>query len=190
MTWEADLQSVFEDLEQQAEGLLLEERDLEVAERARAEYATVTLASRLRASLGTHTSVRVLGVGVLDGELRRIGPDWLLLAADRPPTEWIVRTAALSRVRGASARSLDPSAHRLTGRLGLRSVLRGLAEMRAPVQVHHLDGTQSQGHLARVGEDFVELVAEARTTPVRRASAPAADLIPYAGIGAVRSVLP
>ena len=50
--------ALFDDLEQQAESLYAEERDLELADRTRAEYSAVTLASRLMASLGTVSSAK------------------------------------------------------------------------------------------------------------------------------------
>ena len=52
---------LFDDLEQQAEGLALAERDARVAERCRAEYAEVDLVARLHASVGTPVQVEVRG---------------------------------------------------------------------------------------------------------------------------------
>ena len=53
MRWEERLLDLFDDLEQQADGIALAERDALVAEQSRAEYAAVTLADRLHASVGT-----------------------------------------------------------------------------------------------------------------------------------------
>ena len=52
MTWERELLDLFEDLEHQAEGLALTDRDAEVAELARSEYAEIDLAARVHASVG------------------------------------------------------------------------------------------------------------------------------------------
>src|SRR5688500_17783971 len=61
MTWEEQLFAYLDDLEQQAEGVFGIERDLEVAERAAAEYAAVTAASRLMASVDRQVTVQVRG---------------------------------------------------------------------------------------------------------------------------------
>ena len=53
MHWEERLLAVFDDLEQQAEGLALEARDAEVAELGRAEYAAVDVAARLHGAVAS-----------------------------------------------------------------------------------------------------------------------------------------
>ena len=63
MRWDERLGGLFDDLEQQAEGLALVERDAEVAEQSRAEYAQVDLAGRALASTGRRLLVAVAGVG-------------------------------------------------------------------------------------------------------------------------------
>ena len=52
MSWEAELFTFLDDLEQQAEALYDAERSVELADRSRAEYHHVSLASRLMASVG------------------------------------------------------------------------------------------------------------------------------------------
>ena len=79
MGWEQQLLAFFDDLEQQASGLALANRESEVAELAVAEYATVSFASRLHASVGSRVSVRVAGGQLLVGDLARVGADWILL---------------------------------------------------------------------------------------------------------------
>ena len=66
MTWEEQLFSLLDDLEQQAEAAYDAERDVDLADRSRAEYAQVTLASRLMASLEDELGAR--------GARRRPGP--------------------------------------------------------------------------------------------------------------------
>ena len=65
MSWDEEMFAVLDDLEQQAEALYAAERDAELADRTRAEYGAVTLASRLMASLDTELALGVLGVGRL-----------------------------------------------------------------------------------------------------------------------------
>ena len=69
MPWEEQLFSLLDDLEQQAEALYDSERDVELADRSRAEYAQVTLASRLMASVDEEVGLEVRGVGFVHGEL-------------------------------------------------------------------------------------------------------------------------
>jgi hypothetical protein len=160
MGWEERLLALFDDLEQEAEGLALADRDLEVAELGRAEYAAVDLAARLHASVGLDVAVQVAGPGRLDGRLCAAGRDWLLLAAAaaRPAQEWLVRLPALVSVEGLSDRAVPEPARGVAARLGVGSALRRLAESREPVLLAHVDGTTVRGRLRRVGADFVEVV--------------------------------
>src|SRR3954454_8398380 len=93
MRWEERLLDLFDDLEQQAEGLALIGRDAEVAELSRAEYAQVDLADRLHASEERSVRFGVNGFGLIEARLARVGEGWCLLADG--PTEWVVRTAAV-----------------------------------------------------------------------------------------------
>ena len=63
MSWEEQLFSVLDDLEAQAEALYDAERDLELADRSRSEYARVTLTSRLMASLDAELGLELRGLG-------------------------------------------------------------------------------------------------------------------------------
>src|SRR4051794_10210086 len=101
MRWEERLLDLFDDLEQQAEGLALIGRDAEVAELSRAEYAQVDLADRLHASEGR--SVR-FGVNGSDSSRRdwpasvRAGACWQTV----PPSGWSAR-------RRSARRAVSPS---------------------------------------------------------------------------------
>src|SRR5688572_14496837 len=59
--WEERLFTLFDDLEQQAEAAFAAERDIEVADRALAEYAQVGMATRLMASVGREVVLRLSG---------------------------------------------------------------------------------------------------------------------------------
>jgi hypothetical protein len=154
MTWEEQLFSLFDDLEQQADSLFHVERVLEVADRAQAEYAAVTLASRLMASVGLPVALRVQGVGDVVGDLRRVSAGWCLVAQSWQ--EWIVALPAVREVRGASTRSVAESAWSPVARLGLSSALRAVAEARDRCVVHLCDGTSHDVRPGRVGADFLE----------------------------------
>lgn len=177
MRWEERLLDLFDDLEQQAEGIALVERDLLVAEQSRAEYAVVDLASRLHASLGVRLLVDVAGVGVLDASLVRAGDGWCLLDADGQ--DWIVVLRAVGSLRGLRGGGVAADARAATARLGLGSALRGVAETRAEVALHRADGAVSRGLLGRVGADFVELW----TPPDGDGSV---EVVPFGALAAVR----
>ena len=167
---------LFDDLEQQAEGLALGARDADVAEQRRWEYAQVDLPSRLFASVGDRLLVSVAGVGAVDAWLRRAGDGWLLL--DAGSQEWIVRLAAVGSLRGLADRAVAAPARSVTARLGLGSALRGVAETRADAVLHRTDGSLLRGVLGRVGADFVE---------VRTGEAGTVEVVPFGALAAVRT---
>src|SRR4051794_27346679 len=101
MRWEDQVDRMLVDLEQQAEGLALAERDAVVAEQRPGEYAAVDLAGRLHASVGSLLRLEVLGVGLVEGRLSRVGDGWVLLAT--PGQERVVRLAAVVAAHGLSA---------------------------------------------------------------------------------------
>ena len=177
MRWDDRLAEVFDDLEQQAEGLALVERDAEVAEQRRAEYARVDLTGRLHASVGQRLWLSVTGVGPLEAVLSRVGEGWCLLTAG---DDWIVRLAAVGSVRGLIDRAVDPGLRPVTGRLGFGSALRGVQDGRGEAVLHRVDGSGVRCALGRVGADFVEV----------RTGEPAAarvEVVPFSTVAAVRS---
>lgn len=155
MSWDEELFAVLDDLEQQAEALYVAERDAELADRTRAEYGAVSLASRLMASLDTELTLGVLGVGRLAGTLNRVSKGWLLLSAGG--NEWVIPLPAVSSVSGASPRSVPEVAWSPLTRLALGSALRRLSEAAEPCAVHLVDGAVHEARVVRVGSDFVEL---------------------------------
>ena len=175
MTWEEQLFSLLDDLEQQAEAAYDAERDADLADRSRAEYAHVTLASRLMASLEDEVVLEVRGVGQVHGLLQRVGDGWCLVRGSGQ--DWVVRTDVVTLVRGASERSVPEVAWSPIARLGLGSALRRIADTRDPCVVHRTDGRRHDVELTRVGSDFVEAVgADAKLL-----------LFPFASLAAVQS---
>ena len=146
---------LFEDLEQQAAGLQLVERDLEVAELTVAEYSRITLAERLHASLDRGLNVRLVGGRHLSGRLARVGADWVLLV--EAANEWIVRTAGVVAITGLSSRSDNEETWSVIDRLSLQALLRRLSTDSAACLVHLVDDQQLHGRIGRVGKDFVEV---------------------------------
>lgn len=171
-------EELFEDLEQQAAGLHLAERDAELTDREVAEYAGVELAGRLHASFGRPLRATVAGVGTLHGTLRRAGAGWFLLEA--PGGEWAVSTAAVERLQGLSPQSVTEPLRGIASRLALGSVLRGIAQSGGSAVVHHLSGDRVRVRVLRVGADFVEVL------PEEAEPAGAAVVLPLARIAALR----
>lgn len=155
MGWEEQLFDVLDDLEGQAQSLWSADREAEVADRAHSEYASVTLASRLMASLGTCVDLDVRGLGRIGGEVSGVGTDWCVLRA--AGGQWVVSLAAVLCVSGAASRSVPEVAWSPVHRLTMASALRRLADSGHRCVVHLVDGGAHEGCVLRVGADFVEL---------------------------------
>ena len=154
MGWEESMFAVFEDLEQQAEGLHLIERDAEVADLTVAEYSQISLGARLHASLGLDVRVRLVGGLVVSGRLARAGEDWLLLVGQS--AEWIVRHDGIATLTGLSPRADSEETWSVLDRLTLRALLRRLSSAHESCLVHFCDDQQAEGLVGRVGRDFFE----------------------------------
>lgn len=174
--WDEKLFAVFDDLEQQADALFDAERDLELADLARAEYAEVTLAGRLMAAVDQDVAVDVVAVGRLEGRLTRVAAEWMMLSVGT--AEWVVPLAAVTAAQVPTDRSVPDVAWSVVARrLGLRSALRRLADSAASCVVHTREGAQLQGRIGRVGQDFFELQVAATAT----------QLVPLATVAGLQS---
>ena len=156
MDWDDQLFALLDDLEHQAEALYAADRAGELVDRSRSEYAGVTLASRLMASIGENVGFDVRGPGRIGGVLQRVGADWCLVHG--PAQDWLVRLAAVVAVEGVSQRSLPEVAWSPVARLGLGSALRRLADAGEECLLHTVDGSSREVVIGRVGRDFVEAV--------------------------------
>ncbi|MEP6598830.1 MAG: hypothetical protein ABJB98_05205 [Actinomycetota bacterium] len=163
MRWDG----LFADLEAQAAALDTAERAAEIEERARIGVAQLRLVDRLRAAVDSPIKLACTGGVVLDGLLRRVSPDWLLLD-EGAGREAIVVVAAVLHVSGLGRFSAAASLGVVESRLGLRHALRGVARDRVPVRLHLSDASVLSGTLDRIGSDFVELAAHAAGEPRRR----------------------
>jgi hypothetical protein len=152
------LDALFEDLEQQAAGLEAAERDAELADRVRGEYATVGLADRFHASLGHDVGLVLHGGHVVEGRLTDAGRGWCAVRPPYRPTTWLVRLPAVSVARGMSARAAPEAARPAVSRLGLGSALHRFTEGVPDVGLHLVSGAPWQARVLRVGADFVEVL--------------------------------
>ena len=174
--WDDKLFAVFDDLEQQADALFDAERDLELGDLARAEYAEVTLASRLMAAVDREVALDVAGVGRLEGRLTRVSAEWVMISAGS--AEWVVALGAVAAAEVDTDRAVPELAwSAVSRRLGLRSALRRLADSHEECVVHVRDGSRYQGTVARVGQDFFEV----------RTSASRTQLVSLAAVAGVQS---
>lgn len=154
MSWEEELFGVLDDLEQQAAALYAAERGLDLADRSRAAYREVTMASRLMASRGAQVRFEVAGVGAIGGVLDRVADGWCVLSG--AAQDWVVCLPAVSVVHDASDRSVPEVAWPPVARLGLGSALRQLADAGERCVLHLRAGATYDVVLCRVGADFVE----------------------------------
>lgn len=162
---EDPVRELLSDLERQAEGLHLADREIEVAELARAQYAEVALTARLHAAVGSGLRARLVGDGepVLAGIVEDTGLDWFALACsgDRART-WIVATAGVVELDGLVDAAVPDTARPAASRLSIRAALRPYAEELELVVLRLVTGGVREGRLVRVGADFVELRPEGR----------------------------
>jgi hypothetical protein len=175
MDRDEELFAFLDDLEQQAEAAYDLDRAAELADRGRAEYAAVPLATRLMASVDAEVTLEVVGVGALTGVLQRVATGWCLLRG--PAQDWVVRTSAVHVVHAASDRSVPELAWPAVTRLGLGSALRRISGSGQWCVVHTTTGARHDGVLRRVGQDFVEVVTTADRTV----------LVAFTAIAAVQS---
>lgn len=175
MSWEHELFALFDDLEGQAAAAWEADREAELADRARAEYASVTLASRMMASRGSDVVLDLPHVGRVEGRLDRVGPEWCLVSGRGQ--DWIVPLRSVAGVRGASDRAVPEVAWSPVDRLGLGAALRRLADAEARCLLHLDDGTRHEAYVVRVGADFLE-ARDPSGSPL---------LVAYAGLVAVQS---
>jgi hypothetical protein len=155
MGWEDELFAYLDDLEQQAAALYDAERAIDLADRERAEYQQVTLASRLMASVDADVVLELAGVGTVSGRLERVADGWLVVSG--AGQDWVVRTAAVVAAHGLSDRSVPEVAWPVVARLRIGSALRRLSDGQVACSLHLVDGRRHDGVVRRVGADFCEL---------------------------------
>ena len=173
------LDGLFEDLEQQAAGLELSERDAELADRARGEYAAVALADRVHASRGLVVELLLHGGEVVEGVLTDAGRGWCRVETPAGAA-WLVRLAAVAVLRGMSPRALPEAARPAVARLGFGSALHRLVDGSGEACLHLTTGAPYPVRVLRVGADFVEVARD------RPAAAAGPELVALDAVRAVR----
>jgi hypothetical protein len=179
-------QELFDDLEAQFDAAAAAELAAEISDRTRRETALIRLVDRLRPSIGQLISLRLTGLGAIEGRLTAVGPDWLLLD-EIAGREVVVNMPAVLSIAGLSAQSsagdVTPN---VAARLTLSYALRGLARDRSPVIACYTDGSTSAGTLDRVGADFVEIAEHPPGEARRRDSVRAVRTVPFGSLSSLR----
>lgn len=195
MRWER----LFAEMEARFEELADEQASAESADRERVATGSITARQRLAGALDHPVRVRLAGGLTIDGTLRSVGPDWLLLA-ESANRDCLVPWSSVTVVQGLTL-ATGPEPTGLDLRFDLRRALRGLARDRAPIQLI-LSGwadeagpagaARSTGELAgtidRVGADFVEIAVHPAWEPRRAGSVRSVALVPLAAILLVRAL--
>ena len=174
------LPEVLADLEQQATGLALAERDQAVRDLAEAAYAEVTLLERLHAAVDAPVRLRLAGGWRIEGVVERVGADFVRLREEpaRRDPRWTVRIGAILTADGLPQHSRPAVTLPVVARLGLGSVLRRLVDTRCTL--HDVTGVAMHGQPVRVGADFVEFDAGEDVTGT-------GSVVSLAAIAAIRS---
>jgi hypothetical protein len=182
MRWD----ELFADLEAQYDAVQDAELAAEVSDRTRRELALVRLIDRLRPAVGQRLTLRVSGVGGLDGQLIGLGPDWLLLG-EIGSREALVSLSAVLSMSGLTAQSSSPGLEgKVAARLTLAFALRGIVRDRSPVTLSFIDGAITAGTLDRVGADFVEIAEHPPGELRRRDVVRTVRTVPLAAVAVVR----
>lgn len=156
MPADRSLSRLLEELEQDAERLVLEARDAEVADLARAEYSQVHLVDRLHGSVGALVAVEARGGFRVRGQVSRAGDGWVLLA-ESTARQVVVALVHVVGLSGVAEAAVVEEARGAASRLRITSVLRTAAAAGGPVTLALVEGGARSGRLRRVGADFVEL---------------------------------
>ncbi|KGN36126.1 hypothetical protein [Knoellia aerolata] len=179
MRWD----QLFDDLEAQLGAQERRERDSEVADRTRRERATVALAARFAAALGSTLRLRLVSGAQVRGELLDLGEDWLLVRTGSGG-EAVVPVHAVAGVTGLPARA---SSARTARRFALGYALRGLSRDRAQVAVSDAGGHVLTGTIDGVGADFLDLAEHALGESRREENVTGRHTVPFSALVLVES---
>jgi len=164
MRWE----KLFAEIEAHAGDLARVERDAEIQDRTEGEWAATSWRDRLAPG---PISLRVAGLGRLDGNLTRITGAWLLLQTDH--YEVIVNPAWVTAVSPSATGAKQLSV--LEQRMTWVHAIRMLQREGSRIHVVRVDGSSVNGTVRLAGKDFVEIQTDQRT----------AEMVPYAMLAAI-----
>lgn len=181
MRWD----ELFEDLESQLAFEAQAALEVDVAEFTRGQWAEISMADRLRASIGKPLRVGVGTAGIQHFDLKTVGPE-VLGGLDHNGALLIVLQAV------TSVETILQGARQPTSKLrqgpSLRSVLRTLARRRAAVSLIGYTGALlAEGTIDRVGSDYLEMALHPRDELRRRNEIIGSRMIPFSAVAMIRS---
>ncbi|BCW59457.1 hypothetical protein J2790_000932 [Paenarthrobacter nicotinovorans] len=184
MRWD----SLFDDLDAQFSAGHALSAESEITERSRVELAGIELGDRLRGAAGSVITLLLADDTVLEGVVRRVGGDWLVVAEGSK--QWLVPFAAVLTFRGLGRLALKP-ASTILGLPGIASVLRALAMDRSELVLHLVapagTAVKIRGVIDRVGRDHLD-IAVVRDGEARRAGNVASVMtVPFGAVAALCS---
>jgi hypothetical protein len=177
---------LFADLDAEMEQQSAAEQAAEIADRTRGEVGCLRLVDRLRPAVGDPVELRMCAGTPVRGELREVGPDWVLLT--ERSLELVVALHAVCAVSGLGRWSAVPGSEgRVTARLDLRYAVRRLTRERATVAITLVNGDVLTGTCDRVGADFVELAEHQVGDPRRSRAVRRLRTLPLAAVAVLRT---
>jgi len=174
---------LFADLSGQLAAAEAVDQSAEVRDRARRELARIPLAARLAAAVGSQVEFGVTGAGQLAGEVRRSGPDWVLLYVP-PAREVLIPLAAIGWLRALPVAARTETSP-VDARWTLAYVLREIARDRAGLAIRLRDGDGRTGTIDRVGADHIDLAEHPADVARRPTQVRSVATIPFAALATV-----
>ncbi len=186
MRWER----LFEDLEAQLTADDARDLEVEVADRTRRERALLGIHERFLSVLEAGTvSVRVAGVGTLQGSVIGVGPDWVLLGDGHPhggDHSVLVAYHAIRSLTGLTGRLQERRPGAVAKGFALGAALRALSRDRAVVALHDVEGIVVTGTVDAVGQDLVDIAEHPTDLPRRPENVIGIRTVPFWSIAAIR----
>jgi len=167
-------QRLFDDLEAQLRAAESAGHDADVLGLAAVERARQSLVARLAAG-ATPVELVLAGGARVRGAVVHYGADWLALSDGS--NEVLVLAHAITQAAAPVRSSGDHAS-----KLGLRTLLRGLARRRCYVQAGLSSGQSFGGTLDAAGADHVELALHDADVPRRTADVRSVVLVPFAAL--------
>lgn len=179
MRWER----LFDDLEAAMAAEAAREQDSEIAERTRRERALLGLHERLAGQPAEAAlSVRVAGLGQVDGTVADVGSDWVLIVRSSERRVLVPFTAVL-RLSGLVGR-VGPASG-VAKAFGIGAALRAISRDRAPVRVVDVEGAPVTGTIDGVGQDWLEVAEHPLDLPRRSEHVMDVRVVPFTALAAV-----
>ncbi len=181
MRWD----ELFADLSGQFDALDDADLTAELADGLRHEFGRVTMLERLSGAVGGPIRILLPGGRLVTGQLRQLGPDWLLIR-ESPSSELLIALAAVVAIEGLSRRTGGQLGD-VDRRFDLRKAVRTVARDRSAVTVSAATDVELTGTIDRVGADFLELAAHPTGDFRRRGVVRSVQLVPLSAVQMIRT---